>query len=69
MLGEGRECIQAPAGKSINLSSQGISVSIPLEAAKSGSLSHTYCSGKPLLEVLVESWHTTSVKGRKSALI
>ena len=42
---------------------------IPLEAANSGSLSHTYCSGKPALEVLVESWHTSSVEAKESALI
>ena len=35
--------MQATAGKSGLLSRQGISVSIPLEAASSGSLSHTYC--------------------------
>ena len=44
-------------------------MSIPLEAANSGSLSHTYCLGKPPLEVLVESWHTSSVEARESALI
>ena len=49
--------------------SQGISVSIPLEAANSGSLSHTYCFGKSPLEVLVESWLQSSVEARESALI
>ena len=38
-----RACIQATAGKSTLLSSQGILVSIPLEAANSGCLPHTYC--------------------------
>ena len=66
---ERRPCIQATAGTSGLLSSQGISVSIPLEAANSGSLSHTYCCGKPPLEVLVERWLTSSVKARESALI
>ena len=37
-------------------------MSIPLEAANSGSLSHTYCLGKPPLKVLVESWLTSSVE-------
>ena len=36
-------CIQDTAGKSGLLSSQGILVSIPLEAGNSGSLSHAYC--------------------------
>ena len=34
---------EASAGKFGLLSNQGISVSIPLEAANSGSHSHTYC--------------------------
>ena len=29
---------------------------IPVEAANSGSVSHTYCRGKPPLELLMESW-------------
>ena len=49
------------------LFSQGISVSTPLEAANSGSLSHTYCSGKAPLEVLVDSWPTCSIESWKSA--
>ena len=40
---ERRACIQATSGKSDLIFSQGISVSTLLEAAKSGSLSHTYC--------------------------
>ena len=44
-------------------------MSIPLEAAKSGSLSHTCCWWKPPLEVLVECWLTSSVEARESALI
>ena len=43
-------------------------MSIPLEAANSVE-SHTYCSGKPPLEVLVEIWLTSSVEARESALI
>ena len=43
--------------------------SIPLETEKTGSLSHPYCLGKTPLEVLVESWLTSSVKDRQSALI
>ena len=48
------------------LLSQGISGSIPLEAENTESLSHTYFSGKAPLEVLVESWLTSSVKDRES---
>ena len=66
---ERRAYIQATAGTCGLLLSQGSSVSIPLEAANSGSLSHTYCCGKPPLEVLVERWLTSSVEARKSALI
>ena len=44
-------------------------MSSPLEAANSGSLSHTYYWEKPPLEVLVESWHTSLVRARESALI
>ena len=69
LLDERRECIQATAGKSSLLFSQGIFLSIPLKAANSGSLSHSYWGGKPPLEVLVESWHNTSVKARESARI
>ena len=47
--------------KSGLLSSQGIPISTLLEAANSGSLSHTYCWGKGTLEVLVESWPTSSI--------
>ena len=43
-------------------------MSIPLEAANSGTQSHTYCSVKPPLEVLVEIWLTSSVEARESAL-
>ena len=52
------------AGKSGLLFSQGISGSIPLEAENTESLSHTYFLGKAPLEVLVESWLTSSVEGR-----
>ena len=45
----------------------GISVSTQPDAAKSGSLSHTYCSGKAPLEVLVESWPTCSIESWESA--
>ena len=55
--------------KSLLLLSQGILISIPLEAAISGFLSHTFCLGKPPLEIHVESWHTSSVKVRESPLI
>ena len=44
------------------MSSQGISGSTPLDAAKSGTLSHTYCSGQAPLEVLEESWPTCSIE-------
>ena len=44
-------------------------MSIPLEAANSGSLSYNYCKGKSPLEVLEESWLTSSVEARDSALI
>ena len=66
---ERRACIQVTAGKSGLISSQGISVSIPIEAATSGSLSHNYSWEKPPLEVLVESWHSSWVEARESALI
>ena len=46
--------------------SQGISGSIPLEAENTESLSHTYFSGKAPLEMLVESWLTSSVEDRES---
>ena len=47
-------------------SSQRISVFILLEAGKSGSLSHNYCSGKAPLEVLLESWPTCSIESWES---
>ena len=53
------------AGKAGLLFSQGISGSIPLEAEYTESLSHTYFWGKALLEVLVESWLTSSVEDRE----
>ena len=62
-------CIQSTAGKCDLLLSQGILVSIPLEAANPGSLSHTYCCWKLPFAVLVENWHTSSVEARESALI
>ena len=34
----------------------------------SGSLSQTYCWGKPPLEVIVKNWHTSSVEARESSL-
>ena len=46
--------------------SQGISGSIPLEAENTESLSHTYFYGKAPLDVLVESWLTSSVEDRES---
>ena len=49
--------------------SQGISGSIPLEAENTESLSHTYFWGKVPLEVLVESWLSSSVEYREWALI
>ena len=59
--------------------SQGLSGSIPLETENAGSippetenagsLSHRYCLEKTPLEVLVESWLTSSVKDRESDLI
>ena len=55
LIDERRACIQATSEKSNLISTQGISASTLLEAAKSGSLSHTYWSGKAPLEVLVES--------------
>ena len=65
---ERRACILAPAGKSDLLSNQCISLSTPLEATKWGSLSHTYCWWKAPLEVLVESWPTSSIESWESAL-
>ena len=64
---ERRACIQASSGKSDLFSCQGILVSSQLGSAKSGSLSHTYCSGKANLEVLVESWPTCSIESWESA--
>ena len=56
------------AGKAGLLFSQVISVSIPLEAENTESLSHTYFSWKDPLEVLVESWLTSSVEDMESFL-
>ena len=39
---------------------------IPLEAENTESVSHTYFLGKAPLEVLVESWLTSSVEDRES---
>ena len=64
---ERRGCIQATSGKSDLISCQGISVSTLLEVAKSGSLSHTYCSTKAPLEVLLESLPTCSIQSWESA--
>ena len=41
-------------------------MSIPLEAENTESLSHTYVYGKAPLEVIVESWLTSSVEDRES---
>ena len=60
---------KASAGKFGLLSNHGISGSILLEAQNTGSLSHTYSSGKTPLDVLVETWLTSSVENRESALI
>ena len=49
------------AGKAGLVLSQGISGSIPLEAENTESLSHAYVRGKAPLEVLVESWLTSSI--------
>ena len=54
--------------KSKLLSSQGITLSTLLEAANSGSLSHTYCWGKGRLQVLVESLTNSSKQSWESAL-
>ena len=48
---------------------QGLLGSIPLETENTGSLTHPYCWGKTPLEVLVESWQSSSVKDSESALI
>ena len=45
---------------------QAISGSIPLETENTESLSNTYFSGKSPLEVIVESWLTSSVEDRES---
>ena len=42
---------------------------IPVETESTDSLSPTYCWGKTPLEVLVENWLTSSVRGRESPLI
>ena len=42
---------------------------LKLKAAKSGSLSHTYCSRKAPLEVLVEIWPTCSKESWESAFL
>ena len=44
-------------------------MSNPLEGANSVSLSHTYCLEKHPVEVLVESWITSSVEAGETALI
>ena len=41
--------------------SQGLSWSIALETENPGTVSHNYCLGKTPLEVLVESWPTSSI--------
>ena len=64
-----KACIQITAGKSGLLLSQGISVCIPLEAANSGFLPHNCYLENPHPEVFVESWHTSCVEARESALI
>ena len=46
--------------------SQGIAGSIPLEAENTESLSHTYFCGKAPLQVLGDSWLTSSVEDRES---
>ena len=46
--------------------SQGISGSIPFEAENTESLSLTYFWGNAPLDVLVESWLTSSVEDRES---
>ena len=48
------------------LFSHGISGSIILEAENTASLSHTDFWGKAPLDVLVESWLTSSVEDRES---
>ena len=50
------------AGKAGILLSQGITGSIPVEAENTESLSHTYFYEKAHLDVLVESWLTSSVE-------
>ena len=49
--------------------SQGLLGSIPLETENTGSLTNPYCWDKTPLEELLESWHTSSVKDRESAVI
>ena len=46
--------MKATAGKSGLLSSQGISVSITIEAANSGSLTHTFAEGSLLLRCFLK---------------
>ena len=41
-------------------------MSIPLEALNTVSVSHTYFLGKAPLEVLVETWLTSSVDDKES---
>ena len=65
---EWQACIQATAGKSELLLSQGISQSTLYEEANSGSFSHTYCWGKGALKELVESWPTASIESWEFAL-
>ena len=57
---------EASAGKFGLLSNQVISGSIILEAENTESLSHTYFRWKAPLEVLVESWLSSSVEDRES---
>ena len=56
-------------GNPANFLSEGLYWSIALETENTGSHSQTYCWGKTALEVLVESWLTSSVKDRESAFI
>ena len=56
-------------GKSSLLSLQGISVSILLDAANSGFLSHSYSCDKPPLDVLVQRCQYSWVEAQESAII
>ena len=53
-------------GKPGLLLSQGIPGTIPLGAENTESLSHSYFVGKAPLEVLSESWLTSSVEDREA---